>query len=68
MDPQVDLRLAPHLEAGERMLWSGRPAQGVRMHVTDAFLVPFSPGSGRHFRRAGSLRDHHAKSDSCCLT
>src|SRR5262245_32065255 len=42
MDPQADIRLAPHLEAGERMLWSGRPPQGVRIHVSDAFLAPFS--------------------------
>ena len=42
MDEHVDFRLASHLEADERLLWSGRPSQGVRMQVTDAFLVPFS--------------------------
>ncbi len=27
---------------GEKVLWSGRPPQGTRFHVTDIFAIPFS--------------------------
>jgi len=30
------------LKPGERLLWSGRPAQGLLLTLTDLFLVPFS--------------------------
>lgn len=31
-----------HLDAGERLLWSGQPRQGFVFTSTDLFLVPFS--------------------------
>jgi hypothetical protein len=34
--------LGPELNAGEQLLWSGRPAQGWRLRPSDAFLIPFS--------------------------
>jgi hypothetical protein len=30
------------LEAGERLLWSGQPAQGIRLRKADALAIPFS--------------------------
>ena len=30
------------LLAGERVMWSGRPARGVMFTARDIFLVPFS--------------------------
>jgi hypothetical protein len=34
--------LEKELAAGERLLWSGRPLEGVRLRRIDAFLIPFS--------------------------
>jgi hypothetical protein len=34
--------LAPELSPGERLVWSGRPAQGIRFQAGDLFMVPFS--------------------------
>ena len=32
----------PFLLSGERVLWAGRPKQGLLLHRADAFLLPFS--------------------------
>lgn len=39
MDIQQQLR--PELGHGERLLWSGMPKQGLRLHWADAFIIPF---------------------------
>jgi hypothetical protein len=38
--PQEELQ--KHLQNGEQLLWSGRPADGIRFRKQDIFLVPFS--------------------------
>ena len=42
MDPDAQLAIAPHLDGGESLLWSGRPRQGLLIRRSDAFLIPFS--------------------------
>ena len=39
-DPATEL--ASELDAGEKLLWSGRPAQGIVFRSSDIFLIPFS--------------------------
>jgi hypothetical protein len=34
--------LAERLLAGERLVWSGRPAQGLLLTSRDALLIPIS--------------------------
>lgn len=42
MDFETQRRLQAEMGSGERLLWAGRPAQGLRLRITDVFLVPFS--------------------------
>lgn len=41
-DYQVESRIAREIGAGEHLLWSGRPRQGIIFRSTDALFVPFS--------------------------
>jgi Bacterial PH domain len=42
MSFEAEQMLRAELGRGERLLWSGRPRQGVRLRPSDWFLVPFS--------------------------
>jgi hypothetical protein len=42
MDTNPSLVIAKELISGERLVWSGRPKQGVLLRGSDAFLIPFS--------------------------
>lgn len=37
-----DTLFMPHLQCGERLRWTGRPAQGLLFLPYDLFLIPFS--------------------------
>lgn len=39
---RIEQQLQTYLAPGERVLWTGRPAQGIAFQVYDLFLVPFS--------------------------
>lgn len=41
-DPVARDAVAPMLDAGEQLVWAGRPLQGVRLTAGDALLIPFS--------------------------
>lgn len=40
LDAATDL--SQQLDAGEKLLWSGRPRQGILFRSSDIFLIPFS--------------------------
>jgi hypothetical protein len=42
MDTNPSLIISKELASGERLLWSGRPQQGVVFRSSDLFLIPFS--------------------------
>ena len=42
IDSRIADQLSPYLAAGERVVWTGYPAQGLRFGPRDMFLVPFS--------------------------
>ena len=42
MEQSPEAVLSQNLEQGERLLWSGKPLDGVRLRSQDLFLIPFS--------------------------
>ncbi len=42
IDPRAASELQRHLQSDERLLWTGRPAGGIKFRSADWFLVPFS--------------------------
>ncbi len=42
MDFDSQQQLQSELAAGERLLWAGRPRQGIRFRAADALMIPFS--------------------------
>jgi hypothetical protein len=42
MDPRVTQEVQRELRSGEKTLWTGQPAQGLRLQQGDLVLVPFS--------------------------
>lgn len=42
MNYDLEQRIRSDLQPGEKMLWTGQPAQGLRLRPSDAFAIPFS--------------------------
>ena len=42
MFDDADSVIREELRPGERLLWSGQPPQGMRLHAADVFMIPFS--------------------------
>src|SRR5688572_9125120 len=42
MRRNTTLEIEKELSAGERLVWSGQPRDGIRLRPVDAFLIPFS--------------------------
>jgi hypothetical protein len=53
VDAAAQLQLDPHLRAGERLLWCGRPDPRVWLTPAGGFLIPFSMLSALDQARAG---------------
>lgn len=41
-DPEIEQELRPHLDGDEKLLWTGRPKQGIVFRSSDIFLIPFT--------------------------
>jgi hypothetical protein len=39
--PAAEDELRPHLDSGEKLLWAGRPAQGIVLTRLDGYLIAF---------------------------
>jgi len=39
--PAAEDELRSHLDSGEKLLWAGRPAQGIVLTRQDGYLIPF---------------------------
>jgi len=53
----AEAELRSHLDSGEKLLWAGRPAQGIMLMWQDGFLIPFGMvwlGSAVRFSIQGS--------------
>jgi len=42
MDYDAQIAIQPELASGERILWAGRPAQGIQFRTSDILFAPFS--------------------------
>ena len=42
MIENLQSELRKHLDSDESLLWTGKPAQGVKLKGSDAFMIPFS--------------------------
>lgn len=39
--PDAWPKISAYLRVGEKLLWAGRPAQGLRLRLRDLYLIPF---------------------------
>lgn len=42
VDAEAQQQLAPYLEPGEKLLWTGRPRRGLVLRPTDKYTIPFT--------------------------
>lgn len=42
IDQELQMAFNPYLVPGERLIWTGRPKQGLAFRSLDVFLIPFS--------------------------
>lgn len=42
MREKLQSEFRTHLDAGESLLWSGKPKQGIKLRASDALMIPFS--------------------------